>query len=165
MLSARLPEVDQSVWIETLLGVAAQATNILNQIRDAMLEPYPRKSAPTFYQRASRLAVRTRQATLPVSDHEGRASGGHVQGRAGRSKEFTLGETLTWIRFTKERVKRPEGKRGRIVTIANFKGGVAKTTTAVSAAQALTLLGRRVLVIRLRPARHDNPALWLGARR
>jgi chromosome partitioning protein len=66
---------------------------------------------------------------------------------AGRSKEFTLQEALTWIRATKERPRRPEGKRGRIVTVANFKGGVAKTTTAVSAAQALTLLGRRVLVI------------------
>nr|WP_244285624.1 AAA family ATPase [Caballeronia concitans] len=146
MLSARLPEVDQSVSIETLLGVAAQATDILNQIRDAMLEPYPRKSAPTFTsaQVASlcgidkqRFQYLTTKGELPAGTSKG----------AGRSKEFTLEEALTWVRATKERVRRPEGKRGRIVTVANFKGGVAKTTTAVSAAQALTLLGRRVLVI------------------
>lgn len=127
-------------------GVAAQATDILNQIRDAMLEPYPRKSAPTFTsaQVASlcgidkqRFQYLTTKGELPAGTSKG----------AGRSKQFTLEETLTWIRATKERVRRPEGKRGRIVTVANFKGGVAKTTTAVSAAQALTLLGRRVLVI------------------
>ncbi|PPB83663.1 hypothetical protein B0O95_10654 [Mycetohabitans endofungorum] len=42
MLRARVPEVNQSIAIETLLGATAQATGILSQIRDAMLEPYPR---------------------------------------------------------------------------------------------------------------------------
>ena len=147
MLSARLPEVDQSVSIETLLGVAAQATDILNQIRDAMLEPYPRKSAPTFTsaQVASlcgldkqRFQYLTTKGDLPPGTSKG----------AGRSKEFTLAGSAH-MGPGDERARRsgPKGKRGRIVTVANFKGGVAKTTTAVSAAQALTLLGRKVLVI------------------
>lgn len=146
LLSARLPEVDQSVSIETLLGVAAQATDILNQIRDAMLEPYPRKHPPTFTsaQVASlcgldkqRFQYLTTKGDLPSGTSRG----------AGRSKEFSLEEALTWVGATSERPARPEGRRGRVLTIANFKGGVAKTTTAVSVAQALTLLGRKVLVI------------------
>jgi chromosome partitioning protein len=146
ILNPRLPEVDQSVSIDTLLGVAAQATDILNQIRDAMLEPYPRKSAPVYTsaQVASlcgldkqRFQYATTKGDLPAGTSKG----------AGRSKVFTLEEALTWVQATSERPKRPEGRRGRIVTVANFKGGVAKTTTAVSAAQALTLLGRKVLVI------------------
>lgn len=146
LISARLPEVDQSVSIDTLLGVAAQATDILAQIRDAMLEPYPRKHPPTFTsaQVASlcgldkqRFQYLTTKGDLPAGKSRG----------SGRSKEFSLEEAITWVRGTTNRMRRPEHARGRVLTVANFKGGVAKTTTAVSAAQALTLLGRRVLVI------------------
>src|ERR1700744_2274637 len=116
MLSARLPEADQSVSIETLLGVAAQATDILNQIRDAMLEPYPRKAAPTFTsaQVASlcgldkqRFQYLTTKGDLPTGTSKG----------AGRSKEFSLEETLTWVGATTERPRPPAEKRGRIVTV------------------------------------------------
>ncbi|WP_249363130.1 AAA family ATPase [Burkholderia sp. 4M9327F10] len=146
MLSARLPEVDQSVSIETLLGVAAQATDILSQIRDAMLEPYPRKHAPMFTSAQvaalcgldkQRFQYRTTKGDLPAGKSRG----------SGRSKEFTLEEAIAWVSETSTRAKRPTGARARVLTVANFKGGVAKTTTAVSVAQALTLLGRKVLVI------------------
>src|SRR5260364_60438 len=61
--------------------------------------------------------------------------------------KFFPSKMLSWVRTASGYVARPEGKRGRIITVGNFKGGVAKTTTAVSLAQALTLRGRRVLVI------------------
>lgn len=48
----------------------------------------------------------------------------------------------------------------RVVTIANEKGGVGKTTTAVNLAAALGLRGRRALVIDLDSQGHATQ--WLG---
>ncbi|QCP55144.1 cobyrinic acid a,c-diamide synthase [Trinickia violacea] len=141
-----MPEVDQSVSIEDLVALAGQATDILDQIRDAMLEPYPRKKAPMFTSASlaslcgldkQRLKYLTTKGDLPAGTSKG----------AGRAKEFTLGEAIQWIRGTSKRAVRPSGVRGRVYAVANFKGGVTKTTTTVSIAQALTLLGRKVLVI------------------
>ncbi|MBK7656675.1 MAG: ParA family protein [Betaproteobacteria bacterium] len=44
---------------------------------------------------------------------------------------------------------RPENADAFVLTIANFKGGVSKTTTSVSLAQGLSLRGHKVLLIDL----------------
>nr|WP_284503615.1 MULTISPECIES: AAA family ATPase [unclassified Caballeronia] len=141
-----MPEAEEEVSVDDLVELSSQAGHVLDKIRDAMLEPYPRKKAPNFTSASlaslcgidkPRVKYLSSKGDLPVGTSAG----------AGRAKVFSLEETITWVKATSKRPSRPEGARARVIAIANFKGGVTKTTTAISAAQGLTLLGRKVLVI------------------
>jgi hypothetical protein len=66
---------------------------------------------------------------------------------SGSRREFSLDEARAWIREYRKEWLRPAGAEAVTISIGNFKGGVSKTTTAVTLAQGLSLLGHRVLVI------------------
>jgi len=78
-------------------------------------------------------------------------------GKEGGAKWFTLAEVLTLRdHFAKEGLSskeykpyKPEGARAKITAIANFKGGVGKTSTAAHLAMSAALDGYKVLVIDL----------------
>jgi len=146
ILITHLPEVDQSVSFDALIGVSGRAKDAFGQIRNRLLEPYPRKKAPVFSTAALAALCNIDRQKQRYLASKGELPPGTLPGN-GKAKVYTLDETITWIQATSKRPKRPTAARGRVYAIANFKGGVAKTATAVSVAQALSLLGRRVLIL------------------
>jgi len=135
-----------TIGIEALQIVADTAIDVVEQVRGSMLAPSEKKAGPTFNSAQlaelcgvdlSRLNYLIKKGGLPSGDKDGV-----------KRREWTLEQARQWVQHIKSKnLRNQKLSAGVCITVANFKGGVSKTTTAVALAQGLSLRGHRVLVI------------------
>lgn len=136
----------QKVTMAELDEMAAVAADVLEQVRDAVSEPHPMKVAPVFNSNyVAELCKIDRLNMRYLVDRQNLPAG--VKQPGSKFREYTLEETIAWSKALGGYPSRPEGQPGKVVAVCNYKGGVAKTSTAVAVAQALTLRGFKVLLL------------------
>jgi chromosome partitioning protein len=140
------PALPNRIPASRLLELAAQSAEKLRAVRSSVLMPDNQKSTPTLA--TGRLAdlcgltpdqviYRASRGDLPA----GRSGGG------GDRRRWTVDEAAMWSRVHRQEYQRPVGARAVTLATGNFKGGVAKSTTAMTLAQGLALRGHRVLAV------------------
>lgn len=131
-------------------ALATRAGSMVEQIRSRLLAPEARKIAP-FYsvsQVAALCGVDKAHVNYRIS--KGDLPSGKLTPTGGK-REFTLAEARQWTRVYRSEKMRPTGQRAICIAVANFKGGVSKTTSSMILAQGLSLRGHRVLAIDIDP--------------
>jgi chromosome partitioning protein len=141
--------IPDPVTIDDLSRLAARASGVIAELRKRMLLPEARKNPPTLSSEklASICGISKGQMNYRIKNG---APPGKVAPRGGR-REFTLEEVQQWAVTERADYKRPEGAKAVTIGVAFFKGGVTKTTTTMTLAQGLSLLGHRVLNIDMDP--------------
>jgi chromosome partitioning protein len=144
-------DLKQSIRRQTLADIENQAARVgamMGAIRTAMLPPTSSKVAP--FMSASEMARLAGVSTSLIKYRAGR--GGLPVGKMqGNRREWPMDEAQVWVRDLRAGQLRPAGAAGVTITVANFKGGVAKTTSAVTLAQGLSMRGHKVLLVDLDP--------------
>lgn len=136
----------QKVSMHDLDRLANDAADVLSQVREAMIAPHPRKTAPTYSSTTiSELCGVDKTQIKYLAQKHNLPTGRKIDGS--RAKEFTLEDAIQYVRKIGNRPTRPADKKGKAIAVVNYKGGVAKTSTAVAIAQAATLRGLKVLLI------------------
>lgn len=144
-------DIKQTIKRQSLTDIentAQRVSAMMGGIRSAMLSPTARKQAPivTTNELADICGIDKRRINYRLT--RGDLPPGTV--RSNR-REWTMEEALPWIRAFRSDSMRPPGAAAITITVANFKGGVAKTVTAVTLAQGLARKGLRTAVVDLDP--------------
>ncbi|WP_347250291.1 AAA family ATPase, partial [Zoogloea sp.] len=144
-------EFRQPMRRQTLADIEAQAARVaamMPKIREAMLQPTAKKKGPQLSAAQLGQLCQVDKAKINYRLTRGDLPMGTMHGNR---REWSMEEAMPWVRSFRADQLRPAGARGTTITVANFKGGVAKTTSAVTLAQGLSMRGHRVLVLDLDP--------------
>ncbi len=138
-------QISGRVTLQDLVSASQRVGAVIENVRSTMLAPDTRKRPPTFSSNQIGQLCGLDKAQVDYRLKKGELPTGNIE--SGSRRKFTLQEAQTWARSERAKHLRPDGAEAITVAVANFKGGVTKTTTAVTLAQGLSLRGHRVLVI------------------
>ncbi len=139
----------KEVTLEDIDIQSKRVATVMAKIKEAMLAPQARKEPPTFGSAELAALCNIDKQKIAYRQFKGDLPTGVLKGSR---REWTLTEVQAWVAEYRRDFLRPKHfTSGVTITIANFKGGVAKTTSAVSLAQGLSLKGHKVLMIDLDP--------------
>ena len=126
---------------------ATRMTEILETVKEAALRPESKKVAPRLNQAqvASVLGI-TKSAFLHGVETKKYPPGHTLPGKT----MYTMTDMQSMARAAGLRHRYAEG-HGIVITVANFKGGVAKTSTTVTLAQYLAQRGLSCAILDLDP--------------
>ena len=144
-------QIRQTIRRQTLEDIEVQAQKIagmMGHIRAAMLAPTEQKIAPSLSALQLAELCGVDKAKIAYRLTRGDLPSGSIQGNR---REWSMAEAQAWARDLRSDHLRPPHAAGITITVANFKGGVAKTTSAVTLAQGLSMRGHRVLLLDLDP--------------
>lgn len=137
----------QPLTLKDMAGQGERSTEMLRQVRNLMLAPNSAKEPPSFSADAlaSLCGVTKGQLDYRIKNRPDLPTG-RVASR-GAPRRFSLKEARAWIREYRPAPPRLPGEDALVVTVANTKGGVGKTTTAFALAQGLSLRSYQVLLV------------------
>ena len=140
----------QVIDMRRIAELGSRAEGMVSQIRQCLLAPESRKVSPEFStaQLAALCGVDKPHVNYRLT--KGDLPAGKLTPSGGK-REFTLAEARRWTQTYRADKMRPPGQRALCIAVANFKGGVSKTTSAMILAQGLSLRGHRVLAIDIDP--------------
>lgn len=136
----------EKVSMACLEQLANTAADVLSQVREAMIEPHPRKIAPTFTSSGIADLCKVDRTQIKYLAQKLDLPNG-IKSEGSRAKEYSLEDAITWVKSIGKYPSRPSNKPGKIISVCNYKGGVAKTSTTVSLGQGTTLRGLKALII------------------
>jgi len=144
------PSASEPVTMRRIQAIAARAASMVEQIRGRLLAPEARKVSPSYSTAQVAALCGVDKAHVNYRLTKGDLPQGQLTPNGGK-REFTLTEARQWARTYRAGQMRPSGQRAIGIAVANFKGGVSKTTSAMILAQGLSLRGHRVLAIDIDP--------------
>lgn len=136
---------DTRVSLEDLINSSNRVSAVIESVRSTMLAPDARKKAPTFTTSQVAAICGIEKAAIDYRIKKGDLPTGQMDD--GRRRKFSLADARAWAQAYRPKALRPNNAEAITIAVANFKGGVTKTTTAVTLAQGLSLRGHKVLVI------------------
>jgi len=138
------------IGVAAIRGLADSAQSHASTLRREVLAPDSKKYARMFTSAQVGLMCGIDLAQMKYRVSKGGLPAGFV-GKSGTRRMFTLPEAREWTREYRKESMRPADQQAVTIAVANFKGGVTKTSTAMVLAQGLSVRGHRVLAIDLDP--------------